>query len=162
MNFQRRDVVNVINIYETYNGWSNKTLELPFKFTPCGFSFYAPAVKKYRVAMSCINIADMGGIEIPSNTWGHYYVDEAFWSNVQNYNVTFDYYAFNLNMMSEKPMLGNPYYMVIYCLHTEYLKEMGRRSSEEVLKKYYSFLDGSGNRINLVDIIKANLPFNYY
>ena len=51
MLIQRQNSINLINIYENYNGWSNKTLQLPFKFTPCGFSFYAPSVLDFTVVL---------------------------------------------------------------------------------------------------------------
>lgn len=162
MLIQRQNSINLINIYENYNGWSIKTLQLPFNFTPCGFSFYAPSVLDFSVAMSCLNIAHMSYVVVHSNTWAHSFMDEDLWSNVQNYNVATQYYTFSIHFPNEKPMIDNPYYLVIYGLGTEYMKQMSLNSSDEVLKKYYSFLDGSGNRINLVDIIKANLPFNYY
>lgn len=163
MLIQRQNSINLINIHENYNGWTYKYLQLPFNFTPCGFSFYAPSVLDFSVGMSCVNVTVMSSVTAHSNTWAHSFVDEVLWSNVQNYNVyNPSSYYFNIHMLNEKPMTDNPYYLIIYGLGTEYMKQMSLNSSDEVLKKYYSFLDGSGNRINLVDIIKANLPFNYY
>lgn len=162
MLIQRQNSINLINIYENYNGWSKKTLQLPFNFTPCGFSFYAPSVLDFSVAMGCINIAYMCNVTVHCNTWAHSFMDEALWSEIQEFNVVTQYYNFDISFLNEKPMIDNPYHLIIYGLGTEYMKQMSLNSSDEVLKKYYSFLDGSGNRINLVDIIKANLPFNYY